>query len=73
VRRTRDIEGVTLGAGPRSIVHVLAATKARAALHGRERADIDDVLAIARQALPHRIQSEQSGRDVIEQAIADVA
>lgn len=73
VRRTREIVGVTLGAGPRSIVHVLAATKSRAALHGRDKADVDDVLEIVRQALPHRIQAEQSGRAVIEQAIADVA
>jgi MoxR-like ATPase len=73
VRRTREIEGVTLGAGPRSIVHVLAATKARAALHGRRTADVDDVVEIARYALPHRIQAEQSGAAVIEQAIADVA
>jgi MoxR-like ATPase len=73
VRRTREIVGVTLGAGPRSIVHVLAATKSRAALHGRDTADVADVLEIVRQALPHRIQAEQSGRAVIEQAIEDVA
>jgi MoxR-like ATPase len=70
VRRTRELPGVTLGAGPRATIHVITGAKARAALRGDAEATVADVIAVAREALPHRILSERSARDVVEEAIA---
>ena len=72
VRQTREIPGVALGAGPRSMIHVITAARARAALHGRETVTANDVVEIARRALPHRIVADDSGASVVERAIADV-
>jgi MoxR-like ATPase len=72
VRRTRAISGVTLGAGPRSMIHVLTGAKARAALRGRDTVTVDDIVEIARYALPHRIVADDSGAAVVERAIEDV-
>jgi len=69
VRRTREMPGVTLGAGPRSMIHVLTGAKARAALHGRDAVSVDDVVAIAHQALPHRIIAEDPGKEIVERAV----
>jgi MoxR-like ATPase len=69
VRQTREMPGVTLGAGPRSMIHVLTGAKARAALHGRDAVSVDDVVAIAHQALPHRIIAEDPGTAVVERAV----
>jgi MoxR-like ATPase len=69
VRRTREVPGVTLGAGPRSMIHVLTGAKARAALHGRDAVSVDDVVAIAHRALPHRIIAEEPGKVVVERAV----
>lgn len=72
VRRTREIPGVTLGAGPRSMIHVLTAARARAALRGRDAVTIEDIVEMARWALPHRIVAEDSGASIVERAVADV-
>jgi MoxR-like ATPase len=55
VRRTRELPSVTLGASPRAAVHLLVAAKATAALAGREFLIPDDVAALARPVLAHRI------------------
>jgi MoxR-like ATPase len=46
---------VSWGAGPRASQHLILGAKARAALHGRHCAAIDDVRHIARPVLRHRI------------------
>jgi MoxR-like ATPase len=68
VRLTRELPGVILGAGPRSIIHVITAAKARAVLRGDTVATVEDVVWIGREALPHRILSEVDGREIVEQA-----
>jgi MoxR-like ATPase len=55
VRATRSLPSVELGASPRASVHLLAATKAWARLDGRDFATPDDVAAMARPALRHRL------------------
>jgi MoxR-like ATPase len=55
VRRTRDLPSVELGASPRASVHLLAAAKAAAALAGRAFVTPDDVAAMARPVLRHRL------------------
>jgi MoxR-like ATPase len=72
VRRTREIAGVSLGAGPRSMIHVLTGARARAALQARDTVTVDDIVEIARHALPHRILAEASGASVVERAVSDV-
>ncbi len=63
-RRTRPKEGdapelvrkyVSYGAGPRASQFLIVAAKARAVLHGRFAAEIDDVKAMARPVLVHRV------------------
>ncbi len=58
-------EHVSWGAGPRGVQYLLLGAKARAALQGRTFATTDDVRAIARPALRHRIitnfNAESSG------------
>lgn len=46
---------VNWGAGPRASQYLILGAKARAVLHGRAYASTDDVLAIARPVLRHRI------------------
>jgi MoxR-like ATPase len=55
VRATRSLPSVELGASPRASVHLLAATKAWARLDGRDFVTPDDVAAMARPALRHRL------------------
>jgi MoxR-like ATPase len=63
VRRTRPVgekdgflgQMVTWGAGPRASIYLLLAAKARAILHGRYHATTEDVAAVARPVLRHRI------------------
>jgi MoxR-like ATPase len=54
-RQTRSLPSVTLGASPRAAVHLQAAAKAVAAMAGRDYATPDDVKALARPALRHRL------------------
>ncbi len=55
VRATRDNLKVEVGASPRAGLMVLTAAKARAALGGRPHVLPDDVKAVARPVLRHRI------------------
>jgi MoxR-like ATPase len=55
VRRTRELPSVALGASPRAAVHLLAAAKACARLHGRAFVTPDDVAQMARPVLGHRL------------------
>ena len=55
VRATRDQPGVALGASPRAGVHLLAASRAVAALTGRAFVTPDDIAAMALPVLGHRI------------------
>ena len=84
VRATRPNEGrlpdslkdmVQYGAGPRATIALLMAAKARAILNKRVHATTDDLIAIARPVLRHRIvptfNAEAAGVD-IEQMIEDL-
>ncbi|MBI5724673.1 MAG: MoxR family ATPase [Planctomycetes bacterium] len=46
---------VSWGAGPRGVLALITAAKARALLHGRYHASVEDVQAIIRPALRHRL------------------
>jgi MoxR-like ATPase len=55
VAATRAAPEVRLGAGPRGGIHLLVTSKARAALDGRDYVTPDDVRALARPVLGHRL------------------
>ena len=55
VRRTREVPSVALGASPRASVHLLAASKAAACMVDRAYVIPDDVQAVARAVLRHRL------------------
>ena len=55
IRGTRDNLKVEVGASPRAGLMVLTAAKARAALHGRPHVLPDDIKAVARPTLRHRL------------------
>lgn len=55
VRATRELASVELGASPRAAVHLLVASKAIAALAGRDFVTPDDVVRVAHPVLRHRI------------------
>jgi MoxR-like ATPase len=55
VRRTREVPSVALGASPRASVHLLAAAKAAACMVDRTYVIPDDVQAVARAVLRHRL------------------
>jgi len=54
-RQTRSLPSVTLGASPRAAVHLLAASKAVAAMAGRAYTTPDDVARMAVPVLRHRL------------------
>ena len=54
-RSSRELGRVRLGASPRAAVGLLAAARARAALRGAEWVSPDDVKAVARPVLRHRL------------------
>jgi len=73
--RTRDDARVELGASPRAGLLLLRAAKARALVQGRDHVLPDDVQALARVVLPHRLvlAPEAFGTDpdeVVADAIA---
>jgi MoxR-like ATPase len=79
VRSTRTHEGILLGAGPRATQSLVLASRARAALEGRDFVTPDDVRAMARPVLEHRLilrpESEVEGlqpNEIIEQIFNDV-
>jgi MoxR-like ATPase len=55
IRGTRENLKVEVGASPRAGLMVLTAAKARAALHGRPHVLPDDIKAVARPTLRHRL------------------
>jgi MoxR-like ATPase len=55
IRETRANPRVRLGASPRSAQALLAAAKARAALHGRDFVTPDEVKAVCASVLNHRL------------------
>ncbi|MEC8423623.1 MAG: MoxR family ATPase [Myxococcota bacterium] len=70
---------VRWGAGPRASQYLFLGARVRAALHGREVPDIDDVRAVAPAVLSHRIalgfQAEAEGvttREVISRLLDEV-
>ena len=75
VRATRDHSELSVGASPRAGVLLANATRARAALDGRDYAVPDDVKALALPVLRHRLTlspaAEIEGRD-IEALIAEL-
>jgi MoxR-like ATPase len=79
VRATRAHEGVLLGAGPRGTQGLLLASRAKAALEGRDFVTPDDVRTMAWAVLEHRLilrpESEVEGvrpGEVIEQIFNEV-
>ncbi|MFP3578602.1 MoxR family ATPase [Arthrobacter sp. SIMBA_036] len=58
-RATRDSANLRLGASPRSLLQLLRAAKATAALDGRDFVLPDDVLDVAESVLAHRIILER--------------
>lgn len=55
IRATRSVPQIVLGASPRAAVMLMAAAKARAVTVGRDFVTPDDVKAMARPVLRHRI------------------
>jgi len=55
VGATRSAPDLRLGASPRAALHLLRATRARAALDGRDFVIPDDVQALAGPVLAHRL------------------
>jgi MoxR-like ATPase len=75
LQRTREDARTELGASPRAGLMLLRAAKARALLQGRDHALPDDVQALARQVLSHRIvlapeAMEATGEQVVADALA---
>jgi MoxR-like ATPase len=63
---TRRTSELTLGASPRSTLHLVRAAKARAAIHGRDYVLPDDVRTLTQPVLAHRllpsVEAAMSGR-----------
>jgi MoxR-like ATPase len=55
VRKTRELDGILLGASSRAAIHLTSASKASARLEGRDVVTIDDVRRIAPFVLRHRL------------------
>jgi MoxR-like ATPase len=55
VRKTREIDGVFLGASSRAAIHLTSASKASARLEGRDTVTLEDVRYIAPFVLRHRL------------------
>src|SRR6201991_134878 len=72
LQRTREDARTELGASPRAGLMLLRAAKARALLQGRDHALPDDVQALARVVLSHRIVLAPEALDATpEQVVAD--
>ncbi len=74
-RATREHEDVELGASPRASLAMLRASRAQAALSGRDYVVPDDVKTLAAHVLPHRLilrpEAQLAGRDPVA-VVADV-
>ena len=55
VRRSRDLDSIQVGAGPRATRALLLASRALAALRGRDYVTPDDIRAMVHPVLSHRI------------------
>ena len=73
-------EAVSWGAGPRASQFLILAAKARAILDGRFAVGVDDVAALARPTLQHRLilnyRAEAEGRragDLVDQLLGVIA
>jgi len=80
VRRTRKYQSVLVGAGPRATQALLLASRAYAAIKGRDFATPDDIKSMAVPVLEHRLilrpEYEIEGmtvREVIENILKDIA
>jgi len=78
-RRSRELPRARLGASPRAGMALLAAARARAALRGAEYLSPDDVKAVARPVLRHRLilrpEAELEGAtpdDLVEELLETV-
>ena len=58
VRATREKPGVIMGATTRAAIHLVRAAKVNAAIEGRDYVLTDDVKAVVRYVLPHRLVVE---------------
>jgi MoxR-like ATPase len=75
LQRTREDSRTELGASPRAGLMLVRAAKARALLQGRDHALPDDVQALTRVVLSHRIvlapeALEATGEQVVADAVA---
>ena len=80
VRATRTHPGILLGAGPRATQSLLLASRARAALDGRDFVTPDDVRGMASSVVEHRLilrpEAEVEGvlaQEIVEQIFGSVA
>jgi MoxR-like ATPase len=75
IRATREAAAFSVGASPRAAAMLAAASRARAALEGRDYVIPDDVKALAQPALRHRVilspTAEIEGRDA-DDAVAEL-
>ncbi len=79
VRATRVLAGVLVGASPRASVALLQASRARAALAGRDYVLPDDVKAVAEPCLAHRLSLQPEmwlrgvqSSDLVRRCLAEV-
>ncbi|HKH87860.1 MAG TPA: MoxR family ATPase [Acidimicrobiales bacterium] len=79
VRATREMNGVQVGASPRASVALLQASRARAALCGRDFVLPDDVKAMTEPSLSHRLSLRPemwlrgvASSDLVRQCVATV-
>ncbi|MDQ1538575.1 MAG: MoxR-like ATPase, partial [Actinomycetota bacterium] len=78
-RATRSTSALVLGASPRASLHLLRASRAYAALAGRDHVLPDDVQALVGPVLAHRLipsgesrVARRTGADVIREIVARV-
>ena len=78
LRHTRDSSLLALGASPRAGIALLRMAKARAVAHGRDYVVPEDVKAVARAVLSHRVivapearAAGTRGEDAVERALAE--
>ncbi len=62
VRRTRDVEGVRLGASPRASLSLMRATRALALIDGRDFVSPDHVQELAIPVIAHRLMLDPQAR-----------
>ena len=68
IRYTREAPSAEMGASSRAGVHLYAAAKARAFLHGRPAVTADEIRAVAPLVLAHRIEAEDPTA-LVEEAV----